>query len=117
MSAAPARFAPEQIEARRLRREAAKIENAKYQATKKAEEEQAIYNLEPRNYALALAMATHPRLGADSPLNHKVFATIIREYAQEIIPELYQDTPEERDELIQMGRDAIEADRRGDWIH
>lgn len=117
MSAAPARFTPEQIEERRLRRAKAQRENALYQATKKAKEEQAIYNLEPRNYALALAMATHPRLGADSPLNHEVFATIIREYAKEIIPELYQDTPEERDELIQMGRDAIEADRRGDRIH
>jgi hypothetical protein len=116
MSAASAQFNPEQIEARRLRREAAKIENAKYQAMKKAEKEQELYNLEPKNSVLALAMATHPRLGADSPLNHEVFATILREYAKEIIPELYEPTPEERAELIQMGRDAIEADRRGDWI-
>lgn len=116
MSATKPQFTPEQIEARRLRREAAKIEHAKYQAMKKAKEEQEAYNRKPTNFVLALVMATHPRLGANSPLNHEVFATVFREVAKEIIPELYELTPDERAELIEMGRDAIEADRRGDWM-
>lgn len=111
--AQPVVFSPEQIEARRIRREAAKREHAEYLAMKKAKEEQDKYNQTLTNHSLALAMALHPRLGADSPLSHEVFADLIRSLALDNLPLPYEDTEDERAELISSGRDAIERDRRG----
>lgn len=109
----PIVFSLEQIEARRIRREAAKREHAEYLAMKKAKEEQDKYESNRTNHSLALAMALHPRLGADSPLSHEVFVDLIRSLALDNLPLPYEDTEDERAELIRSGRDAIERDRRG----